>query len=332
MPISRMILAASLAWLVSTRPAAAAPAAPADLGKVLAMTKAEWSALDDAALIQSADTLWYWVYLGAKAPVPFTPEGYKNALRKANEMMYGGLERNPKLTLAYWKISRNLYDIGDLLPEEAKKERMELYVEMIRLTTKCVTEIDPKDGGCWLFRATGIGRVATTKGIVNSLMQAKDLQNSFQKVIDLNTSYVDMNGDPIINDARYGLGVFYRVVPESWVVKFLAGTRGDKAKSVSILTEAVAAQPHRLELQKELAMSLICLGQDKGDKDLAARGNGILRGIVAGEYDKVEMRATNAIDKKHATDVLAHNDRACGYSRDGYQNVDDEALKKAQKK
>lgn len=284
--------------------------------------------LDRRDLIEAAEWLNNWPNMGTQATVTGDTESYIGALRKSSRILGIVQDRWPDEAMGYWMHARNNYDIGELLPEDAVERRLSLYEEMIELTRTCRKQTEPDDGSCLHFLATGLGRLSTTKGLLNTLFVAEEVEGLWLEALDRAPDYVAPAGTPMVNNIRYGLGVFYRMVPEWWIAKVIIGTRGDIVKSVEMFRAAAAAEPYRLELRKELAASLLCYALREEEPDERAEAEALLEAILAGRFDRYDVRATDRIDKVHARDLLEQPDRACGYSRDGYEEIRKEDVSK----
>lgn len=321
-----------LFWLPAVAVTVAQVAAAADrpqirppsgsLQAALALTPAAAASLDVEGRLDAAMWLWWWKHMGATAPVTGGTNEWIAAGRKGTAILRTVIRDAPGDPRAYWMLAEANYDIGELLPNEDKAGRTALYEEMIAVAERCVREVDPNNGSCWHFLATGRGRLSTTRGLINSMFEAKTVERAWLRAWEVQPKDVLPNGDPMTANIAYGLAVFYRLVPDAWVVKLVLGTRGDIDRSLEFARKAVALQPWRLEIQKELAMSLICRGARKKAPADHEEGLAILRKIVAGGFDEHDPRAFNIIDKRHAVELLDAPGKACAYSRDGYQEVD----------
>jgi hypothetical protein len=69
-------------------------------------------------------------------------------------------------------------------------------------------------------------------------------------------------------------------------------------------------------------VSQLCKGQTDGDDALISRGRATLERIASLE----PRMGTDRVDKLHARVLLSEPERACGYSRDGDQDLDTKAL------
>lgn len=77
------------------------------------------------------------------------------------------------------------------------------------------------------------------------------------------------------------LGLFYNKMPESTIVEFITGTKGDLDKAVKHLGTGREMFPNNHELTKELGVGLICRGQHR---EFAAKFSGIRRGSILRAY------------------------------------------------
>ena len=84
-----------------------------------------------------------------------------------------------------------------------------------------------------------IGRDGTHRGVLASLFNAKRLEDIWLDAADDDFLYASINGEERIPcDVWHGLGIFYRLVPDSWIVKLLAGTKGSLDKSLEFHTKS----------------------------------------------------------------------------------------------
>lgn len=315
-----LVMTAAAPAVAQYGPRARPPAG--SLEAALALTPDQVAAMSPDARLAAASWLWWWKHMGPVAPVQGSVADWIAASRKGTAILRTVIRDAPKDPRAYWMLAEANYDIGELLPEDDIAGRTALYEEMITVARRCITEVDPQNGACWHFYATGKGRLSTTRGLLDSMFEAKEIENAWLKAWKLQPKEILPNGDPMTANIAYGLSVFYRMVPDFWIIKLLIGTRGDIDKSLDYVRKALEIQPWRLELQKELAVALLCRAEKKGSEKNRAEAMAILRRIIAGEFDAGDPRAFNAIDRRHAAELLQRPERACGYSRDGYEDVD----------
>ena len=235
----------------------------------------------------------------------------------------------PKMAELYWRKARNDYDRIEMIPRDRKPSKDQLiarYRGIEKLADQCAA-LAPNDGNCYQWKAIGMGRRGTTQGMLNSLGEAPALERTFLKAEKLAPQYRASNGTAnSLGDIYDGLSQFYRVVPE-WLCTFgirqIVGVCGDLKKSVAYGRKAVAREPKRIEYQKDLAVSLICLGQKHDDPNAVAEGKKILAGIQS----LPNVKYSDPIDKQHAQQILKDPNLACGYSRDAQQEQSQDNFK-----
>jgi len=237
------------------------------------------------------------------------------------------IESCPKMAEPFWRKGRNIYDRLESLPREQKPEKKELirqYQEVETLADKCI-ELDEKDAQCRMWKGVGIGRRGTTQGVLKSLFMASDVEDTWIKAESLGLTYRSEDGTSISKCGNsYALGMFYRVVPE-WLCHFplkqIVGTCGDMKKSVEYQRKAFACQPDDIQINKELAVSLLCSGQKNDKPEEIEEAKKLLIALQS----LPEIRAFDKIDKGHAKMLLADISIACGYQRDKQQEQSKEA-------
>jgi tetratricopeptide (TPR) repeat protein len=236
----------------------------------------------------------------------------------------------PDRAEAYWRKGRNIYDRIEAIPRDKKPDSsvlIERYVELEGLADKCI-ELDENDGDCWMWRGIGIGRHATTQGVLKSLWMATEVEEAWIKAISLNPQYRAENGSAnTMGDCNHALGMFYRVVPE-WLCYFplkqIFGTCGDKKKSVEYQRKAVARELKRIEYHRGLGVSLLCYGQSYDVPEAVEEGKKVLQELLL----LPEIKPYDKIDKEHARMLLEDPSLACGYQRDTQQEQSQEAYEK----
>lgn len=230
------------------------------------------------------------------------------------------LKRDPDNAEHMWRKARYHYDHGEGLPEDDHDARMKNYTDMVALMERCV-ELHPQDDGCLFFIGVAYGRLATTKGLLSSLMKASVVEENWLKVLDMPRTYTNSRGESMQFWARFGLAIFHRMVPDWWILKLIAGTRGDKKKSIEYFRECVKEVPNRMDVRKEMGVVLICYGALEDDEAALKEGREIIEGVAAGKWR--DYRNTDEIDMRHAAEILKKDpEEVCGYSRDGYEKVD----------
>ncbi len=229
---------------------------------------------------------------------------------------------NPNDPEALWRLSRALYEKGEVLAQSVPDaQRIPMY-ERGRALAKRVQQLDPENGQGYLWEGTAIARIATAKGILSSLFVADDVEDLWLLALTKKTRYrMDSGISSFPGDVYNGLGQFYRLVPDFAAVAWIAGTRGDIDKSVRYFRMMVQDDSSRMEGVKELGVALLCKGEKQ--KDNAAKAEG--RMWLNKAYTMPASYPTDVIDHGQIPVILSREGEACGYSRDGWEDTSEKA-------
>lgn len=230
---------------------------------------------------------------------------------------------NPSDPDVYWHIVRFMYDIGELVQrDDSSMDKDAHYSEMVAWADKGLA-VAPGHPHLLFARGVAMGRLGTTRGVLSSLWMAKTIEESWITVTQSDFRYATANERELLPcDAHQALSIFYRLVPESWLVGMVAGTRGDIAKSVEHAVLANACAPNVIRNLKELGASSLCYAERRGDPVKEAEGRAALERLLTVRPNSDLDR----IDHNHARRLLDDPTLACGYSRDGQQQLDESQL------
>jgi len=250
-----------------------------------------------------------------------------NNLDASDAALKRRLATDPNDVEALWRQARNLYQRGEILAQAggSDAQRLKMYQDA-EVIAKRIQKIDPDHPQGWFWQGTALGRIATANGIMSSLFMADDIEGLWLKASRMKgyeyRSSNDSSSFP--GDVYFALGQFYRLCPDWMIVKMLTGTKGDIDQSISWLRKGVKFSPTRPEMAKELGVSLLCKAANEDDAAALAEGKKWLQkaqGMPA-------QKDTDNIDKKQIPIILSKVDDACGYSRDGWQDLSKEAYDK----
>jgi hypothetical protein len=235
------------------------------------------------------------------------------------------LVRDPQDKDLYWLIIRFMYEQGERFQRtDTTIDKEAHYEEMANLADKGLA-LAPGDPHLLFARGLAKGRLGTTRGVFASLFMAKDIERDWLTSAGSGFAYASLDGkEHLPCDTYLGLAVYYRLVPDLWVVQMIAGTRGSPVTSLEYAQKADQCAPNRIRNLKELGVSQLCLGDKSKDDSLIEQGIATL-GRIAGLRAQAD---TEVVDKQHAKMLIANPDLACEYSRDGQQDLDESKLKK----
>ena len=227
--------------------------------------------------------------------------------------------KDPHLTLHIARFWYQFLEGDETMP---KKERAAIYERMIALLDEGIAA-DPNDGHLPFARGVVMARLATAKGILASLSMADDIEAAWLASANSDYRYHSIgNQEQLPRDAQLALGIYYRILPDSWLVNLIAGVRGNLDQSLAMHQESLACSGPRIRTLKELGVTQLCIGTTRKDPAMIEAGKASINRFLG---IAPEMQA-EVIDIKHGARLLADPDLACGYSRDGQQDLDEKQL------
>lgn len=266
------------------------------------------------------------------AAVAQIPEGARQRL----ELLYTHGEHRQTITVAeallleypddpdlYWMIARAYFEVGELEHREETDMDKEAWYEEMLAWADAGLSVAPEHGHLWFARGAALARLGTTRGIAASLFLADDVEAAWLRAAQDGTVYASAQNEEVLPcDIYVCLGVFYRLLPDWWLVDALVGTRGSLRDSLDWLEQANACSPGRINVLKELGATQLCMAQQSGDDTLRSAGEASLQEAVT-----LPVRnRVDALDQTHSHWLLANPSQACSYSRDGQVDVDKQAL------
>ncbi len=226
------------------------------------------------------------------------------------------------MCLDYYEIAEKL----DIHSSGMKERKIEIYDTMIRLAEEGI-KFAPEKGECYFMRGLANARKATTKGIFSELFTAKQIENDWLVAVERTSDYVTPNGENLQASSCLALGVYYRLCPTFFLLKWFFGISGNLNKAIVYCKKAYELDPTRIEIVKEYGVALITRGLDAKNKMDIETGKEYLRKVAT-----LPLRLqTDTIDIEHSKMLLNNIDLCPGYSRDEEQDVSEESFKKSNK-
>jgi hypothetical protein len=233
------------------------------------------------------------------------------------------LAENPNDVELLWHQVRFMFESGEQVSRtDASMDKEALYEEMAEISRRGLA-IDPDHGHLQFALGVSLGRLGTTRGVLASLSMATPIEQTWTACKESDYRYRSIAGEEMLPcDCAHAIGIFYRLVPDSWIVELISGPRGSLQKSLENHEWANQCKADDISMLKELAVTQLCIGQNEDNNDL----------IIAGRANLLKIGALPAsapsdhTDQRHARQLLLEPKLACGYSRDGQQDLDDAKL------
>lgn len=235
----------------------------------------------------------------------------KGDIRNAADLKQQILELLPDDVHTRWRLARDLMVLGEAIPVERKRERLQIFEEARTHASEAARD-EPGCVECCFYNFAATSRIATVKGPYRSIGLVKASGEELERCLALDPSvWADTEWNLERGNLYYGAATYYRMLPDTWWMERLLGFRGDKAAATRLARQAVEVSPSRIDYRVELGIALVCLGEDLGEDATRAEGLALFE-----DLDELPVRlATDALDRHRAAEVTADPASACGNAR-----------------
>lgn len=177
---------------------------------------------------------------------------------------------------------------------------------------------------CKFFKASLRAKIASIDGIFASLRYGRPVRDAWLEVVE---SGMDMQFRPNVSlqgSVHYGLGLFYRLVPNFFLMDWIFHILGNIDESIRYHRAAVKFDGDNPCYTLMLAVSLLCRVKGKpGTKDYSEAMN-LLNSPMPKPIDVAQAVCVHDVPK-----IRNEPKRTCGYTQAKYQDdVKEEDLKK----
>jgi hypothetical protein len=249
-----------------------------------------------------------------------TPEEFK----RLYEITLQINKLEPEWVDGYWMVGSAAFQYGSIFVDERfHKQARKIFVTGLDVSRKCHQKW-PQNPICMNFLAALIGQVATIDGVFSSLKKGKEVERLWQTAI--NSKY-NFNFTPEVSmqgSMRYGLGLFYRIVPDFFLLDWLFGIRGSLAKSIQYHKESISIDPTNPCADMMLAVALLCHSKDKRGDPETIEGHQLLDKLIASKHEMLIQQ----VCINDARKIKKDTGLACGYMTAKQQDIDPAKLEK----
>lgn len=232
------------------------------------------------------------------------------------------LKKNPKWVDGMWLLGSIAFQWAGTYQEEKDLPlARKILVQGQEATKKCL-EIEADNPLCKLFLGSMIGSIGTIDGVFASIRRAKDVERLWLEVVNSEYNY---NFYPTISmqgSVRYGLGIFYRLVPDLRILSWFFGVRGSIDKSIVMHRAGISIDGTNVCSDLMLAASIVCKESGEKTSSLGKEGFSLLDKAAASKPKNITFQ----VCAKDAGKILHDPGLACGYSTAKQQDIDEEKI------
>ena len=159
--------------------------------------------------------------------------GYDSNFEEANQILLVLEKKYPEESIVMWQLSANYFFMATKIDGADADVKAENLRSGMKRSKKCLERI-PDSPGCRLAYAALLGTLGLVEGIFDTISSMEEVSESLDLALDLSKKKNFPMAPKGISSYHVALGAiaeFYRLVPDWWIFKMMAGVRGDKEKS-----------------------------------------------------------------------------------------------------
>ncbi len=224
----------------------------------------------------------------------------------------------------HWRIARNIYEHSRTLDREEKDVQIAMLERAVEAADRGLA-LDDECAECMLWKYAALGRIPTLKGLVSGAANARTLAGLLKRGVEVGEARDDPRSRATLAHFYYARATFHRMVPDWFWLRWVVGVRGNKEAAIADARRAVELDGTRSDFQIELGAGLLCLGHSNDVELHVAEAEALLQRV---RNLPAELQSEPA-DPDLAAMLLETPEEACGFSRDGFLDVDGAARTKA---
>jgi hypothetical protein len=231
--------------------------------------------------------------------------------RARMEALQSILQQEPSWVDGYWLLSAEAFVLAASY-DKPKDYPLILPIlgEGIQSAERCL-HINAKQIMCKFFLASSMARKASIQGIFTSLRLGERIHELWMDVLASDYDFWFRPNVSLQGSVRYGLGIFYRLVPNQWLMETMFRIRGSLDKSVTLHREAVAINPNDPCARLMLGTALLC--RCRGDQKNRDCREGIV--FLESTQQSQALDSNQRVCQRDGTRLLKAQELACGYTQ-----------------
>ena len=209
-----------------------------------------------------------------------------------------------------WRTARNLMGAAEAVVEEDPDGAVALVREARRHAQKG-RELDPSCAECCFYDFAALAREAGTLGFMSSIGKVTEMKPILDDCLENPATWADSDWHNETAMLYFGAAQLYRLTPDSSMVSWMIGYRGDAEKALLYARKAADALPTRIDMRAELVTALLCVAEREDEPLLAEEAERLVAG-----FDELPKRMPHDdADRARAEHLVENPGEACAAAR-----------------
>jgi len=255
----------------------------------------------------------------------FQTEALSNAEHeKRLAILEGVVRKKPDWLDGYSLIAAEAFFLGSSFTDPKDHPTARKYLENgEKKINECVKR-EPSNILCKFFKASLRAKIASIDGIFASLRYGRSVRDAWLEVVE---SGMDMQFRPNVSlqgSVHYGLGLFFRLVPNFFLMDWIFHIRGNIDESIKYHRAAVKFDGDNPCYTLMLAVALLCKVKGKPNTSEYSEAMNLLNAPMPKPIDVAQAVCVHDVPK-----IRSEPKKTCGYTQAKYQDdVKEDDLKK----
>lgn len=229
-------------------------------------------------------------------------------------ILEAALSKRDKWLDGYWMLATDAFFLGTQYAFDEDFDNAEDVLNRgLKATKKCL-EAAPDHELCRFFSAALLAKVASVQGIFASLKNGQKVRDQWLEVVSSEKNIFFRPNVSLQGSAYYGLGLFFRLVPDFFLVEWLWGIRGNLDRSIAYHRKAAELDSENPCANLMLAVAMMCKNQERKDTGLYNEAVSFFN--LAAKQSPIDISQEICI--KDAPRLRDNPDKTCGYTQAKY--------------
>lgn len=221
------------------------------------------------------------------------------------------IQLEPEWIDGYWLLGAEHFMLASAFTRPGDYGKAEQHLDSAQsLTEKCL-ERQPRQILCKFFLASVLAKKSSLQGILASLRYGPKIHSLWNEVLLSGQEFWFRPNASLKGSVRYGLGLFYRLVPDRWLVERMFSIRGNLGRSIALHREGLQLNPRDPCSRLMLGVALLCEGRRRDQLTEQEEAQQILESV--GEAPVFDVNQAHCQADMHR--VRSEPTLACGYTQ-----------------
>lgn len=231
-------------------------------------------------------------------------------LIKRFDLMSEVAKQNPEWVDGQWLMASEAFQLASIyIKDEEHGRAIDVYKKGAEAAEHCASLV-PNLPLCNDFWGANLAKVAMLNGVFSSLRSAQRIEQLWQSVVDSDINFRFTREVTLQGSVHYALGMFYRLIPDSFIIEWFFSVRGSIDRSIHHHRQNLAIDGITPCGNVMLAASLLCKSKAEAVNPLTVEAIQLIDAIAG--FKSFDLNQRNCLRK--ASSLKEQPDLGCGFT------------------